>query len=184
LEKELTLKVEDLEQQRSHLASQITCSESNQSHQLCELERKYKEDTLKFEQELEERQQTHDSDIRAVQQRSEESLAQLKNFYEIEKDKLETRLRDEREKAQMKISEFHEEFEKKMREEFAEKDEEIELLRDNLAELEQRHGQQTTQAQHELTMKQQIIETLEKQSQDARARIEQMEGTRNQAFEK
>lgn len=41
-----------------------------------------------------------------------------------------------------------------MREESAEKDEEIEMLRDNLTELEQRHTSQTTQVQHELTMKQ------------------------------
>ena len=72
-------------------------------------------------------------------------MAQLKNFYEIEKDKLENRLRDERDRAQKKINEFHEEFEGKMRDESAEKDEEIELLRDSLAELEQRHGQQSTQ---------------------------------------
>lgn len=71
-----------------------------------------------------------------------------------------------------------------MREESAEKDEEIEMLRDNLTELEQRHTSQTTQVQHELTMKQQLIENLEKQVQEARGRLEMMESTRNQAFEK
>ena len=71
-----------------------------------------------------------------------------------------------------------------MREEFTEKDEEMELLRDSFAELEGRHNQQTTQVQHELHMKQQIIDTLEKQNQDSKARIEMMETTRNQAFEK
>jgi hypothetical protein len=73
--------------------------------------------------------------------RSEESLAQLKNFYEIEKDRLETRLREERDKSQRNITDFHEEFEQKMRDEFCEKDEEVEILRDNFAELENRHGQ-------------------------------------------
>jgi len=33
-------------------------------------------------------------------------------------------------------------------------------------------------------MKRQVIETLEKQNQDARSRLEMMESTRNQAFEK
>lgn len=41
-----------------------------------------------------------------------------------------------------------------MRDEFAEKDDEIEMLRENLNELEQRHNQQLTQVQHELNMKQ------------------------------
>lgn len=50
--------------------------------------------------------------------------------------------------------------------EFAEKDEEMEILRDNYAALEQRHNQQATQVQHELNMKHQIIESLEKQNQD------------------
>jgi len=53
-----------------------------------------------------------------------------------------------------------------MRDEFTEKDEEIEMLRENFAELEQRHNQQLTQVQHELNMKQQIIDSLEKQNQD------------------
>ena len=63
-------------------------------------------------------------------------MAQLKNFYEIEKEKLETRLREERDKAQRKINQYQEEFEFKMRDEFAEKDDEIEMLRENLNELE------------------------------------------------
>lgn len=68
--------------------------------------------------------------------------------------------------------------------EFAEKDEEMEILRDNYAALEQRHNQQATQVQHELNMKHQIIESLEKQNQDQKQRIEMMESNRNQAFEK
>ena len=71
-----------------------------------------------------------------------------------------------------------------MRDEFTEKDEEIEILRENFAELEQRHNQQLTQVQHELNMKQQIIDSLEKQNQDQKQRIEMIESTRNQAFEK
>lgn len=71
------------------------------------------------------------------------------------------RLREERDKAQKKVDQYQEEFEAKMRDESIEKDEELEILRHNLQELDQRHNQQVTQGQHELSMKQQIIENLE-----------------------
>lgn len=58
------------------------------------------------------------------------------------------------------------------------------MLRESLSELEQRHNQQATQVSHELNMKEQILGTLEKQNTDQRQRIEMMESTRNQAFEK
>jgi hypothetical protein len=71
------------------------------------------------------------------------------------------RLREERDKAQKKVDQYQEEFEAKMRDESIEKDDELEILRHNLQELDQRHNQQVTQGQHELSMKQQIIENLE-----------------------
>lgn len=40
-----------------------------------------------------------------------------------------------------------------MREEFIEKDEEIDILRESFADLESRQNQQLTQIQHELNMK-------------------------------
>jgi hypothetical protein len=71
------------------------------------------------------------------------------------------RLREERDKAQKKVDQYQEEFEAKMRDESIEKDDELEILRHNLQELDQRHNQQVTQGLHELSMKQQIIENLE-----------------------
>lgn len=41
-----------------------------------------------------------------------------------------------------------------MRDEFIEKDDELDMLRQNLQELDQQHNQQMTQGQHELSMKQ------------------------------
>lgn len=55
------------------------------------------------------------------------------------------RLREERDKAQNKVDQYQEEFEVKMRDEFMEKDDELEMLRHNLLEFEQRYNQQVTQ---------------------------------------
>lgn len=56
-------------------------------------------------------------------------MAQLKAFFEAEKEKQEQRLREEREKAQKKVDQYQDEIESKMRDEFIEKDEELEMIR-------------------------------------------------------
>ncbi len=59
-----------------------------------------------------------------------------------------------------------------MREEAIEKEEEIECLQNELREAEQRHQQYVTQVEHELSLKHQMLEALERQVRDARDRAE------------
>jgi len=63
-----------------------------------------------------------------MQERSEESLAQLRNFYEIEKEKLEQRIMEERDKNTRRLQNYQEELELRMRDDIQEKEEEIECL--------------------------------------------------------
>jgi hypothetical protein len=49
-----------------------------------------------------------------------------------------------------------------MREEAIEKEEEIECLQNELREAEQRHQQYVTQVEHELSLKHQMLEALER----------------------
>ena len=72
----------------------------------------------------------------------------------------------------------------RMREEMAEKDEEIECLQGELSESEQRHQSYVTQMEHELSLKQQMMETLERQVRESRERMEMVEYGKNSAFEK
>lgn len=74
-------------------------------------ERKYKADISQLEKEIEERQAGYDEDIRTIQAKSEESLAQLKDFYEKEKEKQDARIKEERDKALKRAGQFEEEFE-------------------------------------------------------------------------
>jgi hypothetical protein len=66
----------------------------------------------------------------------------------------------------------------------ADKDEEIFALRESLTEVEAQLQQSQSQTQHEIGLKQQMIDTLEKANEDLKVRIELIESTRNQAFEK
>lgn len=95
-----------MEVERNSLASKITSSTFSQNNYVKELEDKYKIELFKYEQEIEDRHMQYEADLKAVRKKSEDSLCQLKNFYEMEKEKLENRLRDERERAQKKIDEF------------------------------------------------------------------------------
>ena len=67
----------------------------------------------------------------------------------------------------------------KIQSEIRDKDEEIILLQNNLVELEQRHTSGMTQTQHELSLKQQTIDNLEKQTEEQKQRLNLLEQTRN-----
>lgn len=71
-----------------------------------------------------------------------------------------------------------------MRDDQQEKEEEIECLQSELRDTETRHQQYVTQMEHELSLKQHMLETLERQVRDARDRIDNVESGRNSAFEK
>ncbi len=71
-----------------------------------------------------------------------------------------------------------------MRDEMSEKEEEIECLQNELRESEQRHQGYVTQMEHELSLKQQMMETMERQIKEGRDRMEMLEYGKNSAFEK
>ncbi len=71
--------------------------------------------------------------------RSEQALAQLRDFYEGEKEKLEMRVAEERERNVKRVKSAQEELEERMRSEALERDEEIECLQAELREAENRH---------------------------------------------
>ena len=86
----------------------------------------------------------------------------MRNFYEIEKEKMEQRLLEEREKGNRRMHHYQEELEVRMREDLQEKEEEIECLQNELRECENRHNSYVTQMEHELSLKQQMMDTLER----------------------
>ena len=149
-----------------------------------ESENKLKQSIYQLEEELEQKEQATQQELKDMQERSEEALAQLKNFYEIEKENLEQRIAEERDRSTRRINHFQEELETRIREEVSEKEEEIEILGNELRGSEQNHQSYMIQAEHDLSLKQQMIESFERQLHDARDRIESMESGRNSAFEK
>jgi chromosome segregation ATPase len=74
--------------------------------------------------------------------------------------------------------------EERTREELADKEDEIECLQNELRDAEARHQAYINQVDHELSLKHQLIESLERQVRESRERQESMETGRNQAFER
>ena len=72
-----------------------------------------------------------------VQGRSEEQLAQMKNFYEIEKEKVELRVNEEKERANKRLKQAQDDMEGRFVEGSREKDIEIEVLQTQLREVDQ-----------------------------------------------
>lgn len=71
-----------------------------------------------------------------VQGRSEEQLAQMKNFYEIEKEKVELRVNEEKERANKRLKQAQDDMEGRFVEGSREKDIEIEVLQTQLREVD------------------------------------------------
>lgn len=66
---------------------------------------------------MEEEKEKADGEKRERNARSEESIIELKNYYEMEKEQLETKINSEKEKADRKYKKMVEEYERKHKEE-------------------------------------------------------------------
>jgi hypothetical protein len=113
LEMSLKIQVADFEKEISSLREALSLAEESKakSHDLLknldsqklklleESDIRHKQREADLEREIEEKTRDFEENIRDVQEKSEEQLAQLKHFYEIEKERLERRLQEEKERA-------------------------------------------------------------------------------------
>lgn len=86
---------------------------------------------------------------------------QLKSFFEIERDRLERRLQEERERAQKRYNTAVEDYEQKIREEQGRYEEDLQMFQEEAADKERQANDVITQLDHENSMRQQQIETLD-----------------------
>jgi hypothetical protein len=160
--------LEQSEQQRLTLLDQNKTLEQQKMRLLKETEERFSIRIKTLEAQVEEQNTRAEREIRDIQLKSEENLSLIKNFYEIEKDRLERRISDEKEKYEKRIANLSEEYEVKLKEEQNLQEEELENLRDELREAEIQTNALAQQYEHELTLKQQTVETLEKYVKEAK----------------
>lgn len=122
-------------------------------------------------------------EIREIQQKSEESLNQLKNFYEVERERLEKRLAEEKSRFEKKFSQTSEEYEQKLKEDQVSYEEEIENLKEDLREQEMQNTQLVQQYEHEMALKQQTIDNLEKYLKETKDTLNTLQSSHNANME-
>jgi hypothetical protein len=81
--------------------------------------------------------ETHKAELADLQNRTEEQLTQMKEFYDLEKEKLEKRISEEKERSNRRMGSVQDEFKAKLQDEVREKDHSIECLQNQLLDLEQ-----------------------------------------------
>ena len=108
----------------------------------------------------------------------------MKNVQEMEKTQLEARIVEEKDRAGRRIQALTDELDTKIAEATREKDIELEYLQDQLSHLEQHQQSYNAQIEHELTIKQQTNENLERQLNEVKERLQSAESTKHSSFER
>ena len=155
-------KIEILTQDKNRLAERIKSLTAENTLLSEEGAAKLKQRIKDLERQMEEMQAKASREIAVINTKSEESLQQLKNFYEIEKERLEHRVAEEKEKAESRYNFMVEEFEQKIREDADLTEEQRLDLEAQLEEMNEIYAQETTQLKQQIALDAQKIETLER----------------------
>ena len=161
-EKQFVEKTEAMVEEKNRLAEKVKTLMSENTLLNEESAGKLKQKIKDLERQIEEMQTRASREISTINTKAEESLQQLKNFYEIEKERLEHRIQEEKGKAETRYSYMVDEYEQKIREDADLANDQRNDLEDQLAELEGIYGQDTTQLKQQIALDAQKIETLEK----------------------
>lgn len=168
---EAKVTVDDLTHAKVSLSEKLKQLEQSKGRLTEESESLLAKARLIHERELQERVDELQKEQQEANEQAQSQLGQMKNFYEMEKTQLEARINEEKERATRRIQTIQEEVDAKIAEATREKDIELEYLQDQLQNLEQHSQSYSAQIEHELTLKQQVVENLERQLNESRDRL-------------
>lgn len=163
----------------------------NEKRQLEEFNRESQKDCfLKIKQlneeldkHLEEKEKIYQNEIRNLNQNSEEAINQFKSLFEIEKMRLEEKLKEEKIKNENKMKVVTEENENKLKEMEKELKTELEELQEEYNLLESDHQNYIYNAEHEVSLLNQKIETLESALKESKENVTNLQSQFNQTLE-
>ena len=148
-----------------------------------EAEERYAQRIRSLESELEDQKNKMEQDLYEINTKNEESLSQLRNFYEMEKERLERRITEEKDKTEKKLANLSEEYETRIKEDQALHEEEMDSLKDELRDVEIQSSSITQQYEHELMLRQQNIDTLEKYLKETKESLATTQSSHNTSIE-
>ena len=165
---QLLQQIQELEKSKSVLSENLKTFESDKIKLIDTLEMQYKEKIKSLENELNERNASNQEFIDKLQDERAMDLMQLKEFYESEKQRLETKITEERKNNKIKLDQQQEELDERLKEEQSYHEEEIEMLQEEIKQLEERCKNIIKQAEQDQAMSTQKIEYLEKSLKEAK----------------
>lgn len=144
------------------LTNEMSQLERNKTGRIKEQEVFFENKIKELERELEEVMDRASHEQRESHGKSEEAITQLKNYYELEKEKLESKLALEKEKAEKKYKKMVDDYETKHKNEIATLEDENEQIREEYMTLESTMQNTVNQLQHENDMKAKQLENIER----------------------
>ena len=148
-----------------------------------EAEENYKSVIEGLEKQMEEQKKKQQEDLREIQKHSEISLTQLRNFYEIEKERLEGRIAEERSRAQNMCNQQIEEYEAKLREEQQRREIDVEALQRELEECERQNKEIIGELERETEMQRQRAKGFEDELRDSKEQLVKLQAMSSIALE-
>lgn len=136
-----------------------------------------------LEVQLSESSESFALDLQSQKQLSEKSYAELKEFYETEKKRLESRIAEEKEKGDKKYKAIVEEYEERIRQENENFEEELASKEQELRDLEGFMSEENSVLKNQVSLDSQKIESLEKYCKDNKDQVEAMQRMNLQAIE-
>lgn len=170
-ETQLQEKIELLVQDKTRLTERIKTLSSENTLLTEEGAAKLKQRIKDLERQMEDMQAKSSREIAVINTKSEESLQQLKNFYEIEKERLEHRIVEEKGKAESRYNFMVDEFEQKVREDADLAEEQRLDLEAQIDELNDLYSQEITQLKQQIALDAQKIETLERHLKETKENL-------------
>lgn len=173
----------DVTEERNKLKDQLLDLKQKLETTAQENEAKLKKKIALLEKEIEDNKNAHTEELSSAAAKSQGSYAQLKEFYEAEKKRLEARLQDDKERAEKKYNIMVEEYEDRIRQETDNFEEEIALKDDELREMDGYYNEEINSLKHQSGLDIQKIETLEKYLKDHKDQIETIQKANSVALE-
>lgn len=175
--------LEQAESQRDRALAEIKQIELQKQNLVQQTEERYKSTIQQLEAELDQKDSKNQNELHEQQKRSEEDLAQLKSFYEAEKERLEKRLNEEKIKGQKNVQNCQEEYEQRIHDEQAQHEEEMEMLQDDLREKEDQLQATINHYQHELSLSEQKIQSLEEHLKETKKALDDIQEKNAASFD-
>ena len=142
-------------------------------------ESRYKARVSQLEKQMDEITEKLSNEIQNEKKNAEKSFAQLKDSYDSDKKRLESRLVEDKEKYEKRLKSLTDDYEEKIRQDQENFEEELECKDHELRELEQYSSEQISQLKNQTSIDQQKIETLERYLKDLKSQYESQERNYN-----